>query len=220
MEVALRTNVFKTCCGLLPCAFKLSVNHATLFFGLNFVSFQSSEVESRTQGSRPRPRTQKNPRPRPRTAFPRTDTFEAKDRNARGQGQPFRGQTLSRPRTGMLEAKDQGHKRKCSPKKKGLRKNFSGDLQKQKKRSSQTFFKRSPQKNVFQKIFQALRRILTIQKIVLSSSRGQANFRGLEASRPRPRTSKSVLEDSTSVNHIVKCPGAYLGGGHCAMAPL
>ena len=37
-----------------------------------------------------------------------------------GQGQPFRGQTLSRPRTGMLEAKakNQGHKRKCSPKKK------------------------------------------------------------------------------------------------------
>ena len=25
-----------------------------------------------------------------------------------GQGQPFRGQNLSRPRTGMLEAKDQG----------------------------------------------------------------------------------------------------------------
>ena len=36
-----------------------------------------------------------------------------------GQGQPFRGQNLSRPRTGMLEAKakDQGHRRKCSPKK-------------------------------------------------------------------------------------------------------
>ena len=33
----------------------------------------------------------KNPRPSPRTAFPRTDTLEAKDRNARGQGQ--------RPRT-------------------------------------------------------------------------------------------------------------------------
>ena len=62
---------------------------------------------------------------------------------ARGQGQEqsFRGQTLSRPRTGMLEAKakDQGHKRKCSPnKKKGLHKNFSGDLQK--KRSSKKFF--------------------------------------------------------------------------------
>ena len=39
-----------------------------------------------TQGSRPRPRTQK----------------------IRGQGQPFRGQTLLRPRTGMLEAKDTG----------------------------------------------------------------------------------------------------------------
>ena len=79
----------------------------------------------------------------------------------------------------MLEAKakDQGHKHKCSPK----------------KRSSQKFFWQSSQKNVFQKIFQALHKILTIQKIVLSSSRGQANFRGLEASRPR--TSKCVLED-------------------------
>ena len=94
----------------------------------------------------------KNPRPRPRTAFPRTDTLEAKDRNARGQG----------PRTQALVLS--------------------------KKKSSQKFFKRSPQKNVFQKIFQALHKILTIQKIVLSSSRGQANFRGLEASRPRPRT--------------------------------
>ena len=80
----------------------------------------------------------------------------------------------------MLEAKakDQGHKHKCSPKnkKKGLHKNFSGDLQEKKKRSSQKFFKRSPQKNVFQEIFQALHKILTIQKIVLSSSQGQANF--------------------------------------------
>ena len=95
----------------------------------------------------------------------------------------------------MLEAKakDQGHKRKCSPKKKkkkGLHKNFSSDLLE--KTFSKKFFKRST-------------KFLTIQKIVLSSSRGQANFRGLEASRPRPRTSKSVLEakdfleDSTSV---------------------
>ena len=37
-----------------------------------------------------------------------------------GQGQPFRGQTLSRPKTEMREAKakDQGHRRKCSQKKK------------------------------------------------------------------------------------------------------
>ena len=48
---------------------------------------------------------------------------DTKKIRGQGQGQPFRGQTLSRPRTGMLEAKakDQGHKRKCSPKKK---KNF------------------------------------------------------------------------------------------------
>ena len=33
--------------------------------------------------------------------------LEAKDtKKIQGQGQPFRGQTLSRPRTGMLEAKD------------------------------------------------------------------------------------------------------------------
>ena len=146
-------------------------------------------MESRTQGSRPR--TQKKPRPRPRTQKNRGQ--------GQGQGQPFRGETLSRPRTGMLEAKDQGHKRKCSPKSQ----KFSRRSPK-KKRSSQKFFKRSPQKHVFQKIFQALHNILAIQKIVLSSSRGQANFRGLEASRPRPRTSKcvleakDVLEDSTS----------------------
>ena len=55
--------------------------------------------------------TKKNPRPRPRT-------------------------DLSRPRTGMLEAKakeQQGFKRKCSPKKK----------------SSKTFFRRSSVKNAF-----------------------------------------------------------------------
>ena len=52
-------------------------------------------------------------------------------------------------------------------------------------------------------------KISTVQKIVLSSSRGQGNFRGLEASRPRPRTSKcvfeakDVLKDSTSDNLIV-----------------
>ena len=116
----------------------------------------------------------KNPRTRPRTAFPRTDTLEAKDRNTRGQGQGPRTQAQ------VLSKK------------------------KRTKRSSQKFFRRSPKKkkkkvftkifqaistkNVFQKIFQPLHKILIIQKIMLSSSRGQANFRGLEASRPRPRT--------------------------------
>ena len=116
---------------------------------------------------------------------------DTKKIRGQGQGQPFRGQKLSRPRTGMLEAKDQGHKAQVLSKKK--KKVFTKIFQaiskkKKKKRSSQKFFKRSPLKNVFQTIFQALHKILTFQKIVLSSSRGQANFRGLEASRPRPRT--------------------------------
>ena len=94
-----------------------------------------------------------------------------KKMRGQGQGQPFRGQILSRPRTKDTSA---------------------SALQK---------------KKVFTKIFQALHKILTNQKIALSSSRGQANFRGLEASRPRPRTSKcvleakNVLEDSTSGLH-------------------
>ena len=105
----------------------------------------------------------------------------------------------------MLEAKakDQGHKAQVLSKKKKKKKVFTKIFQaisKKKKRSSQKFFKRSPRNNAFQKIFQPLHKILTFQKIVLSSSRGQADFRGLEASRPRPRTSKPVLEDSTSGN--------------------
>ena len=55
--------------------------------------------KARGQGQRHK----KNPRPRPRTAFPRTDPLEAK-------------------------AKDQGHRRKCSPTK-SRQKFFSGDLQ-------------------------------------------------------------------------------------------
>ena len=51
---------------------------------------------------------------------------DTKKIRGQGQGQPFRGQPLSRPRTGMLEAKakDQGHRRKRSPKKKKVFKNF------------------------------------------------------------------------------------------------
>ena len=64
------------------------------------------------------------------------------------------------------------------------------------KKSSEKFFRRSPEKTVFQKL--ALHKLLTTQKVLLSLSRGQGNFRGLEALRPRTRTSKCVLEDSTS----------------------
>ena len=109
---------------------------------LKHFKISKTEMESRTQGLRPRPRTQKNPG----------------------------------PRAGMIEAKakDQGHKCKCFPKKKGLKKLFSVDLQKK--------------KNGLENIFQSIYKISTVQKIVLPLSRGQGNFRGLEASRPRPWT--------------------------------
>ena len=71
---------------------------------------------------------------------------DTKKIRGQGQGQPFRGQTLSRPRTRMLEAKakDQGHKAQVlsKKKKKGFHKNFSGDLKKKKKKTfSKKFFK-------------------------------------------------------------------------------
>ena len=107
----------------------------------------------------------------------------------------------------MLEAKDTSAS--ALQKKKFFTKIFQA-ISKKKKRSSQKFCKRSPQKNVFQKIFQAMHEFVTIQKILLSSSRGQANFRGLEASRrrtwpsrPRTRTSKCVLEQWRAVRLLV-----------------
>ena len=138
--------------------------------------------------------------------------LEAKAKDTKkiwGQGQPFRGKTLSRPRTGMLEAKakDQGHKHKCSPKKKVFTKIFQAISTKKR----------------FPKNFSSAPQNFNNKKIVLSSSRGQANFRGLEASRPRPKTwpsrprprtskcvledvleAKDVLEDSTSAKEIWK----------------
>ena len=75
---------------------------------------------------------------------------DTKKIRGQGQGQSFRGQTLSRPRTGMLEAKakDQGHKAQVLSQKK------------KKKGFSQKFFRRSPKKKkkkkVFTKIFQAI----------------------------------------------------------------
>ena len=100
----------------------------------------------------------------------------SEDRHSRGQGQE-----CSRPRT-----KDTSASALQKKKKKGLHKKFLGDLKKKKKKK----------RKVFTKIFQALHKILTIQKIVLSSSRGQASFRGLDLRgqglqnvSSRPRTS-------------------------------
>ena len=78
----------------------------------------------------------------------------------------------------------QGHRCTCSPKK-GLQNFFSGD-----------FHLRKAKKGLrkFSARFLAFsNKISTVQKIVLSSRPGQGNFRGLEASKPRPRTSKCVL---------------------------
>ena len=100
---------------------------------------------------------------------------DTKKIRGQGQGQPFRGQTLSRPRTGMLEAKakDQGHKAQVLSKKKKKRSSQkffrrSQKKKKKKKRSSQKFFKRSPRKNAFQKIFQPLHKILISTKFSLN----------------------------------------------------
>ena len=53
--------------------------------------YLETEVESRTQGSRPRP------------AFPTTDPLEAKDRNARGQGEGPRTQAQAFSKIKVLQ---------------------------------------------------------------------------------------------------------------------
>ena len=74
-----------------------------------------AEVESRTQGSRPRPRTQKKSEAKAKDSL-------SEDKHSRGQGQE-----CSRPRQGpRTQAQDSALQKK----KKGLQKNFSGDLHK------------------------------------------------------------------------------------------
>ena len=129
--------------------------------------------------SRPRPRTQKN--------------FEAKDRPCRSQDQGPRTQAQ------VFSKKKRFSKNFSSNLKKKVFKNFFQAKKVFKIFFSGDFYLRKTKKGLrkFSARFLSLsNKISTVQKIVLSSSRGQGNFRGLEASRPR--TSKSVLEDSTS----------------------
>ena len=126
-------------------------------------------MESKSRDSRPKPR------PRLRT-----------QKKFRSQGQ---GQTLSRPRT-----KDTGS---SVFQKKGLQNFFSGGLKEkvfkffQTKKVFKIFFQvistgRKQKKGLrkFSARFQAFsNKISTAQKIVLFSSRGQGNFRGLERLR-------------------------------------
>ena len=149
-------------------------------------------MESKTQGSRPRPRTQKN--------------FEAKDRPSRGQGQGHRHKCSQKKRSSkifFMRLQKKGLQKFFSGEK-GLQKFFSGEkgLQKiffRRKRSSKIFFQaKKVFKNFFsgdlylrkleQRSLQIFRMVSGVfqknfynSKIVLSSSRGQANFRGLEA---------------------------------------
>ena len=111
-----------------------------------------------------RPRTAKKPRLRPRTALPRTDPLETKDRNARGQGPRTQAQVFSKKK--VFKIFFQAIYKKRSSKK------FLGDLQN---------FNDLKNRAVFEP--------------------RQDNFRGLETlrlrnwpSRPKPRTSKCVLE--------------------------
>ena len=85
----------------------------------------------------------------------KTKAKDTKKIRGQGQKQPFRGQTLSRPRTEMLEAKakDQGHKRKCSPKKKRSSQKFLGDLQKKKGLGLNKNFSSDLHKKTFSKKF-------------------------------------------------------------------
>ena len=111
-----------------------------------------------------------------------TKPSEAKAKDSPSENRPYRGQGQEclrpRPRT-----KNTGGK--CFPKKKGL----------------QNFFRRSPQKKVFNHVFTRLQEKNGLQKCFSSGLQNfnvsknsavldgrQGNFQGLEASRPRQKT--------------------------------
>ena len=111
----------------------ISVNSQAI---VNFI--RSSCFQRWSRGHKARGQGQghkKNPRPRSSTAFPRTDTLEAKDRNAQGQGPRTQAQVLTKKKKKVFTKIFQ-----AISKKKGLHKNFSSDLHK--KTFSKKFFKR------------------------------------------------------------------------------
>ena len=82
---------------------------------------------------------------------------------------------------------------------------------KRKKMSSKFFFRRSLLEETKKRSWQIFRKVFCVfqqnfygPKIVLSSSRGQGNFRRLETSRPRTRTSKCVLEDVLEAKDVLE----------------
>ena len=159
----------------------------------------------------------------------RLEAKDTKKTRGEGQGPPFQGQTLSRPRTGRSRSRPRTKHTNASVfQKKGLQIFFSGVLQKKKiftknfraiskkEKVSKNFFLAFSKKSSVEKNFSADLQNFNHSKIVLSSSRGQGNFRGLEASRPRTRPSrtrlrtskcvfeaKDVLEDSISESQVL-----------------
>ena len=135
----------------------------------------------------------------------------------RSQGQPFRGQTLLRPRTGMLEAKvkDKGTSASVLQKKKGVQKSFSGDL----KKSLQKFFQRSPVKTAFSNFFSGNLQNFNNSKLpcprledkaIFEDLRPRGQGQGLQNVSPRmssrPRTSSRTPPLTISLGKIYpKC---------------
>ena len=120
---------------------------------------------------------------------------KAKNKDTKKFPSQGQGQTLSRPRTkdtgaSVLQKKRFSKSFFKQSQKKGLQ-NFFQVKKVFKNFFSGDFHLRKTKKGLrkFSARFLALsNKISTVQKIVLSSSREQGNFRGLEASRPRPRT--------------------------------
>ena len=73
-------------------------NHGLFFSFVSFLlCFRNGACQRWSRGHKARGQGQGHKKnPRPRTAFPRTDTLEAKDRNARGQVQGHKAQVLSK----------------------------------------------------------------------------------------------------------------------------
>ena len=124
-------------CSLAP---RGTIHQYRVLKWLEILSLQP-EVKLRTQGLRPRPRTQKKSEAKAKDSL-------SEDRHSPGQEQEC---SRPRPRTKNTSAS-------ALQKIKIFTKIYRA-ISKKKKRSSQKFFKRSPRKNVFQIIFQALHKI-------------------------------------------------------------
>ena len=99
-------------------------------------------------------------------------TKDTKKIRGQGQGQPFQRQTLSRPMTGMLEAKSKD--------------TSASALHRKKKRSSQKFFRRSQKKKmVFTKICKAISKRKRFPKNFSSAPQNFSNSKNSAVLEPR-----------------------------------